>query len=236
MNAHSLTEGRTQQSSESATAAPAPPGRRTSIERLAPSPEDPAHVVKGRRQLVRAATKLFRKQSYHATSVSDVAREADISVGAVYLYIKTKSDLLALLINEVFEDYRQRIYLVNELEGTAIEKLTTAISEYFHVLNKHLHKTEITYHEYGAMPPDLRAYMHQVEGELEAAFAAIVDHGIATGEFAAGDSEHHALDIARNAIWLGHLWALNRGGIRRLSSIDEFIATQTDFLLRALRP
>lgn len=201
-----------------------------------PSPDDPAHIVKGRQRLVRAATKLFRKQSYHATSMSDVAREADISVGAVYLYIKTKSDLLVLLINEVFEDYRQRIYIVGELDGTATEKLAAAIREYFQVLNKHLPKTEITYHEYRALTPDVLTYMHQVEAELENAFAAIIADGIATGEFAAGDSEHHARDVARNAIWLGHLWALNRGGIRRLMKIDEFISTQTDFVLRALRP
>jgi AcrR family transcriptional regulator len=205
-----------------------------SVDRLMPSPDDPAHIVKGRERLARAAVRLFRKQSYHATSVGDVAREADISVGAVYLYIKTKSDLLVLLINEVFEEYRQRIYLISELDGTATEKLSAAIREYFLVLDKHHAKTEITYHEYNALPPDVRAYILQVEAELETAFAAIIAAGITSGEFAPGDSEHYPLDAARNTLWLGHLWALNRGGVRRRMKIDEFITTQTNFIIRAL--
>jgi hypothetical protein len=40
--------------------------------------------------------------------------------------------------------------------------------------------------------------------------------------------------LARATKWLGHLWALNRGGVRRRMKIDEFITTQTNFIIHAL--
>jgi len=199
---------------------------------LAPSPDDPAHIVRGRERLVKAAIKLFREKSYHATSVLDVAREAEISVGAVYLYIKTKSDLLALLFTEVVEEYKQRVYLISELDGTATEKLRIAIREYYSVLDKYHLRTEIMYHEYLSMEPDVRTYVRQVEEELETAVCRIVIAGIKSGELAQLDARL----CARNALWLGHLWALNRGGVRSSMTIDEFIEAQTDFLVRALAP
>jgi AcrR family transcriptional regulator len=201
-----------------------------SIDRLAASPDDPAHIVKGRARLVRAATKLFREKSYHSTSIGDVAREADISVGAVYLYIKTKSDLLVLLFNDVVEEYKSRVYMISELDGSAAAKLGTAITEYYSVLDNHHAKTEIMYHEYGAMDADARAYVRRVEDELESAICKILISGIEAGEFTSVDARLYA----RNILWLGHLWALNRGGVRSSMTIDQFTAAQIDFFMRAL--
>jgi AcrR family transcriptional regulator len=202
------------------------------VERLRPSPSDPPHVVRGRKRLVKASVKLFRANSYHATSVGDVAREAGISVGAVYLYIKTKSDLLVLLFNDVVEEYQKRVYLISELDGTATEKLAASIREYYTVLDKHHAKTEIMYHEYGSMDSDVRAYIRSVEEDLEASLNKILLNGMESGEFAQVDPRL----CARNILWLGHMWALNRGGVRSQMSIDEFIAAQTAFFFAALRP
>lgn len=179
---------------------------------------------------MKAATKLFREKSYHATSVGDVAREADVSVGAVYLYIKTKSDLLVLLFNEVVEEYKSRVYIISELGGTATARLSRAIREYYSVMDKHHAKTEIMYHEYRAMDPDVRAYIRKVEDDLESAVYKILISGIETGEFAAVDARLYA----RNILWLGHLWALNRGSVRSSMNIENFVTAQITFFMRAL--
>ncbi|ATO28727.1 TetR family transcriptional regulator [Bacillus atrophaeus] len=44
-----------------------------------------------------AAMRLFIKQGYHATSISDVAKEAGISKGLLYNYYKGKEELLATM-------------------------------------------------------------------------------------------------------------------------------------------
>ncbi len=46
------------------------------------------------------AMDLFIKQGYHASSISDIAKEAGISKGLLYNYFKGKEDLLATIVEE----------------------------------------------------------------------------------------------------------------------------------------
>jgi len=61
-------------------------------------PKDPKE--RKRLQIVRAATDLFVKQGYRKTSMSEVAEHAGVAKGTVYLYAKTKADLLLQAIAE----------------------------------------------------------------------------------------------------------------------------------------
>lgn len=79
---------------------------------------------------------------------------------------------------------------------------------------------------------DVRAYIRSVEEELEATRVKILLNGTESGQFAQVDPRL----CARSILWLGHLWALNRGGVRSQMSLDEFIAAQTAFFFAALRP
>lgn len=45
------------------------------------------------------AMELFMKQGYYATSISDVAKQAGISKGLLYNYIKGKEELLATMVS-----------------------------------------------------------------------------------------------------------------------------------------
>lgn len=47
-----------------------------------------------REAIIEAARKLFTTVGYEATTISQVAREAGVGVGTVYLYFKNKNDLL----------------------------------------------------------------------------------------------------------------------------------------------
>lgn len=52
-----------------------------------------------------AAAKLFIHYGYDKTTVSDIAHEAGISKGAIYLHFKSKDELLEALIIREIEDY-----------------------------------------------------------------------------------------------------------------------------------
>ena len=63
-------------------------------------------VTKGdkRQRLVASATALFHEQGIHRTSLADVANHADVPVGNVYYYFKTKDEL----VNAVVDCYQQQ--------------------------------------------------------------------------------------------------------------------------------
>ena len=50
-----------------------------------------------RRQILDAARRCFVRDGFHATSMQDVLAEAGLSAGAVYLYFKSKDDLIAAI-------------------------------------------------------------------------------------------------------------------------------------------
>jgi TetR/AcrR family transcriptional regulator, fatty acid metabolism regulator protein len=57
-----------------------------------------APPVDKRRQILDAAVRVFARQGFHATRVSDIADEAGVAYGLVYHYFKSKDEVL----NELF--------------------------------------------------------------------------------------------------------------------------------------
>lgn len=54
-----------------------------------------------RTQILDAAARVFAERGYHRTTVRDVAREAGIADGTIYLYFTSKQDLLLALIAQL---------------------------------------------------------------------------------------------------------------------------------------
>jgi TetR/AcrR family fatty acid metabolism transcriptional regulator len=58
-----------------------------------------------RRRILQAAVKVFARKGYFAAKVSEVAKEAHVADGTIYLYFKNKEDLLVSLFDEVMSGY-----------------------------------------------------------------------------------------------------------------------------------
>ena len=51
-------------------------------------------------QIIDAAIRVFARTGYYNSRVSDIAREAGIASGTIYLYFKTKEEILVTLFRE----------------------------------------------------------------------------------------------------------------------------------------
>ncbi|MDX3136535.1 TetR/AcrR family transcriptional regulator [Streptomyces europaeiscabiei] len=60
-----------------------------------------------RRQILEAAARCFARNGFHATSMQDVLKEADLSAGAVYRYFSGKEELIAAIVGEVLDEVRE---------------------------------------------------------------------------------------------------------------------------------
>ncbi|MDX3380382.1 TetR/AcrR family transcriptional regulator [Streptomyces niveiscabiei] len=60
-----------------------------------------AHLDARRRQILDAAERCFARNGFHATSMQDVLKEADLSAGAVYRYFSGKDELIRAIVGEV---------------------------------------------------------------------------------------------------------------------------------------
>jgi TetR/AcrR family fatty acid metabolism transcriptional regulator len=55
--------------------------------------------------ILAAATRVFAAQGYHGARVSEVAREAGVADGTIYLYFRSKRDLLVGLFEQGFDQF-----------------------------------------------------------------------------------------------------------------------------------
>jgi AcrR family transcriptional regulator len=60
-----------------------------------------AHLDARRRQILDGAAVCFARNGFHATSMQDVLKEADLSAGAVYRYFSGKEELIGAIVEEV---------------------------------------------------------------------------------------------------------------------------------------
>jgi AcrR family transcriptional regulator len=61
------------------------------------------HLTARREQILDAARTCFMRNGFHQTSMQDVIREANLSVGAVYRYFPSKTELITAIAEQVIE-------------------------------------------------------------------------------------------------------------------------------------
>src|SRR5260370_540130 len=63
--------------------------------------KNPRNGTSGKREpILHAATRVFARSGYFNSKVADIAREADVADGTVYLYFKSKEEILHSIFDQ----------------------------------------------------------------------------------------------------------------------------------------
>jgi TetR/AcrR family fatty acid metabolism transcriptional regulator len=62
-------------------------------------------VLDKRSAILKAATKVFARNGFFNSKVADIAREAGVADGTVYLYFKNKDDVLISLVSQTMDEF-----------------------------------------------------------------------------------------------------------------------------------
>lgn len=73
-------------------------------------------------QIIEAARKLFYKYGFKRVSVDEIAREAKVTKRTLYMYFKSKEEILKYFINE---EIQKMEYMVKDIEAQNLEFLDT---------------------------------------------------------------------------------------------------------------
>lgn len=216
------------------------PAEHSATDARAPEDREDREAAKKRRsrdkrdRILKAAVKVFARNGFHATRVSEVAKAAGVADGTIYLYFKSKDELLVSL----FED---RVSKLLAFMDTSLPKLPSAPERLRAVIDMQLGLLEgerdlaevVTViirqstrlmKEFAA--PKFLAYLD--------AIAKIVHEGQLAGDFRADVSPHIAARAVFGALdGITLTWALGRAEQGALARA----ATQlSDILLRGLAP
>jgi len=197
----------------------APGTRRRPPEHVESLVSDQRLVAERRGQIVRAAAKLFSERGYYTTTIHEIAREAGISTGLVYQYVRDKDDLLLLALKLVLDTYEQEI--PRQLEGVAhpVARLCTALRTYCTVVDRLRDATVLTYRSTKSLRADRRALIKEGETRtnrlLEGCIRACIESG-----YMRAMNEHL---LAYLHVMFCHAWALKHWALRDRYSLEQYV-------------
>lgn len=89
-----------------------------------------------RRAILEVAISRFALEGFSQTGMSQVAAQAGVAHGTVFLYFKTKEELFRAAVLEPLDDLERRFIKPLEAEGTPLEKIRRAVREHIGVLSR----------------------------------------------------------------------------------------------------
>ena len=137
-----------------------------------------------RARILDAAETVFARRGFYNARVAEIAREAGVADGTIYLYFKSKDDLLISL----FESRMQRVLAA--LEGAipdsagAGEKLRAFITAYMHLIRDTPRVAEVLTVELRQSSKFMKEYSNPRFGEFLKLLAGIIAEGQARDELA----------------------------------------------------
>lgn len=102
-----------------ATGAGAKPRRLPVQDRRALPAADPEK----RKRLLGAAVQTFGRRGFHEAKIAEIAAEAGVAEGTVYLYFRNKEDLLGCIFDETMDGVLAEARAIRSGEASASEKL-----------------------------------------------------------------------------------------------------------------
>ncbi len=89
-----------------------------------------------KKQILEAALEVFIAKGYHNVNVSDIARQAGISKGALYIYFKSREELFRELFGFMAQTHRVRFGKKTTSHASPESKLRELISFYLQSYKK----------------------------------------------------------------------------------------------------
>jgi len=131
-------------------------------------------------QIVDAAIRVFARNGYYNSRVSDIAREAGIASGTIYLYFRTKDEILVTLFREKMAQWVALVRREITTERGAEAKIRKLVALHFAVLEGDPDLAEVVQvelrqgHKFfrGASAHEVSAYFDLIGSTLHEGMAA----------------------------------------------------------------
>ncbi len=147
----------------------------------AASGEDKTAYDRKRRDIAKAAAKVFYKKGYLSTNVDQIAAAAGLRKPSLYHYFKSKSDIL-YAIHEEFIDVLLEKQKGRDDTLTVRESLTEDMADTLGLLDSHHGHHRVFYENFDELPRNQRNIILAKNRDYYAAIEDKIERGIANGE------------------------------------------------------
>jgi TetR/AcrR family fatty acid metabolism transcriptional regulator len=134
-------------------------------------------------QIIDAAVRVFARNGFYNSRVSDIAREAGIASGTIYLYFKTKDEILVTLFREKMAAFVASLRADIARERDPEAKIRRLVRLHFEVLEANPDMAEVVQVELRQGQKFFRgASAHEISAYFEL-IGSVLQDGVASGVF-----------------------------------------------------
>ena len=172
-------------------------------------------------QIIEAAVRVFARKGYYNSRVSDIAREAGIAAGTIYLYFKTKDDILVTLFRDKMTEFVDAMRKAIAAEPDAASKVRRLVSLHFRLLEGDPDLAEVLQVELRQGQKFFRGASGQEIGAYFGLIGSVLEEGVAEGRFRLNGSVKVATKMLFGAMdQMATSWVLGKRGYRLADTAD----------------
>jgi len=134
-------------------------------------------------RIINAAVRVFARKVYYSSRVSDIARESGVAVGTIYLYYKTKDEILVTLFKEKMAQFVASLRKVLDDESDPPSKLRRLIRHHFEIVESNPELAEVIQVELRQGNKFFRGASAREVGSYFDLIASVLDEGVMSGDF-----------------------------------------------------
>lgn len=198
--------------------------RKKDLETIVTQIKDQELVQKRHLRLAKKASKLFVKKGYYQTSIREISKAANFTIGNLYDYISKKEDVLYLVIDFFHTIWVSKLEKerINEIKDP-VERLKVAIRCMLKLVNENKEIILLAYRESKSLPRQYLKMVLEKESCIVESFERILQDGIEKGVF----KIKNPFFIANIIVYLFGLeplrgWSLfKRYNVRRVNDLIE---------------
>ncbi|NPT39197.1 TetR family transcriptional regulator [Paraburkholderia xenovorans] len=148
-----------------------------------------------RRQLVELTMQLLKEKGFDLLSVNELAERASMSVGGLYRYIKTKSDLLEMICDETNKGLNEQMMERTSTVRGVKEKLRVGFEVYWQGCWDAAEPILTAYREWQSLPEAAQHRYIEQEKRVAEYFSDLIRAGVASDEFRVVDARLLAAEM-----------------------------------------
>src|SRR5271168_1108873 len=162
-------------------ASPVAPRHRNRMSEIArPQAQDEKLVKTRRRQIFLAACRVLSRKSFHEASVKELALEAGLAAGSIYVYLQGKDDILILIAESMVAELVESLPAIHQrTAGEPRRELLEIMRTILDVIDRYREAFTVMNHEvrYLARRPEHRRALGKITDEYHSAVAHVLERG-----------------------------------------------------------
>lgn len=133
-------------------------------------------------EIINCAAKLFKDKGYSAVTMRDIAQALDIKAASLYNHIKSKQEILVLIVIEIAEEFTNRINCIAISDLKTIEKIEKVIDLHIDITIRNPEALACLNNDWMHLTDDELTYFIKMREDYEETFRNLIKSGIQSNE------------------------------------------------------